>query len=64
MRTAAELRVELAEHVAAPLQWWRGVGTLVELGVTHVVEFGHKGLLTSMLRRAGQDVFPAQRLRC
>ncbi len=56
MRTAAELRVELAEHVAAPLQWWRGVGTLVELGVTHVVEFGHKGLLTSMLRRAGQDV--------
>jgi len=56
LRTAAELRVELAEHVAAPLQWWRGVGTLVALGVTHIVEFGHKGLLTSMLRRAGQDV--------
>ena len=56
LRTAAELRVELAEHVAAPLQWWRGVCTLTALGVTHVVEFGHKGLLTSMLRRAGQDV--------
>ena len=56
LRTAAELRVELAEHVAAPLQWWRGVGTLVALGVTHIVEFGHKGMLTSMLRRAGQDV--------
>ena len=56
LHTAAELRVELAEHVAAPLQWWRGVGTLGALGVTHIVEFGHKGLLTSMLRRAGQDV--------
>lgn len=56
LHTAAELRVELAEHVAAPLQWWRGVCTLGALGVTHIVEFGHKGLLTSMLRRARQDV--------
>ena len=56
MRTAAELRVELAEHVAAPLQWWRGVGTRGALGVSHVVECGHKGRLTSMLRRARQDV--------
>ncbi len=56
LRTAAELRVELAEHVAAPLQWWQGVRTLVHLGVTDIVEFGHRGLLTSMLRRARQDV--------
>ena len=56
MRTAAELRVDLAEHVAAPLRWWPGVCTLGGMGVTHIVEFGHKGLLTSMLRRARQDV--------
>ncbi len=56
LTTAAELRAELAEHVAAPLQWWQGVRTLPDLGVSRIVEFGHKGVLTGMLRRALQDV--------
>ena len=56
LTTAAELRAELAEHLAAPLQWWQGMRTLVDLGVSRIVEFGHQGVLTSMLRRALQDV--------
>lgn len=56
LTTVAELRTELAEHIAAPLQWWQGVRTMVDLGVSSIVEFGHQSLLTGMLRRALQDV--------
>ena len=56
LATVAELRTELAEHVAAPLQWWQGVRTMVGLGVSSIVEFGHQSLLTGMLRRTVQDV--------
>jgi len=56
LSTGAEIRTELSEHISAPLRWWDGVRTLMDLGVSHIVEFGHKGVLTGMIRRVAQDV--------
>lgn len=51
LRSAAALRAELADHIAAPVQWLRGVRELESMGTRHFVEFGHGNVLTGMLRR-------------
>ncbi len=47
----ADIRAELADHVAAPVRWLDGVRALAALGVRHIVEFGHGSVLVGMLRR-------------
>lgn len=53
LTAAAALRDELAAQVRAPVQWAKTMDTLVELGVTHVVELGPGLVLTGLLRRRG-----------
>ena len=54
--SAAELRGELSAQIVAPVQWLLGARALVNLGVSHIIEFGHGNVLTRMLRRTLQHV--------
>lgn len=56
LTTAAALREELADHIAGPVQWLRGVRELEAMGVTHMVEYGHGNVLTGMLRRTVKGI--------
>ena len=51
LTNALSIRAELADHIVAPVQWLDGVRTIEELGVRHIVEFGHGSVLNGMLRR-------------
>ena len=48
---AAQLRAELADHIAAPVRWLDSVRALGTLGVTHVLEFGPGDVLAGLVRR-------------
>lgn len=51
LTTAAELRAELAQQVAAPVQWIRSIEYLVSRGITTFFEIGPGQALAGMVRR-------------
>lgn len=48
---AADLRQELAQQIAAPVQWTRSISRLVEDGVTTFVEIGPGQVLSGLIKR-------------
>jgi [acyl-carrier-protein] S-malonyltransferase len=52
----ADIRAELANHIAAPVRWLDGIRAIEALGVRHIVEFGHGSVLTGMLRRTVKGI--------
>lgn len=48
---AADLREELAQQIAAPVQWTRSISRLVEDGVTTFVEIGAGQVLSGLIKR-------------
>lgn len=49
--TAADLRQELAQQIAAPVQWTRSISHLGEDGVTTFVEIGVGQVLSGLIKR-------------
>ncbi|HEX6797052.1 MAG TPA: ACP S-malonyltransferase [Ktedonobacterales bacterium] len=48
---AADLRQELAQQIAAPVQWTRSISRLAEDGVTTFVEIGAGQVLSGLIKR-------------
>ena len=53
---AAELRTELVEQLARPVQWVRSVQYLASQGVDAVIEFGPGRVLTGLVRRIDRSI--------
>ena len=51
MTVAADLRHELAQQIAAPVQWTRSISRLAEDGVTTFVEIGAGQVLSGLIKR-------------
>jgi [acyl-carrier-protein] S-malonyltransferase len=56
LTTAGELREELVEQMARPVQWQRSVETLRAQGVGAVIEFGPGRVLTGLVRRIDRSI--------
>lgn len=56
LTTAHELRDELVEQLAHPVQWLRTVGFLRDQGVAGVIEFGPGRVLTGLVRRIDRSI--------
>ncbi len=56
MTQAADLRTELVQQVASPVQWVRSVEYLVSAGVTTFIEIGPGQALTGMVKRIAKGV--------
>lgn len=55
LTTAAAVRAELIEHIAAPVQWVRTIETLRDLGVTDYMEIGPGAVLSGLIKRTDKD---------
>lgn len=53
---AGDMRSELAQQIAAPVQWTRSVAYLAEQGVTTFVEFGAGQVLAGLIKRIAKGV--------
>lgn len=53
---AADLRAELVQQVASPVQWVRSIEYLVSAGVTTFIEIGPGQALTGMVKRIAKGV--------
>ncbi|HVB76134.1 MAG TPA: ACP S-malonyltransferase [Ktedonobacteraceae bacterium] len=53
---AAEIRAELAQQIAAPVQWIRSIEYLVNAGITTFIEIGPGQALTGMVKRIAKGV--------
>lgn len=51
IQTAAEIRRELVEQVTAPVRWIGSIETMVQHGITSVVEIGPGSVLTGLVKR-------------
>jgi [acyl-carrier-protein] S-malonyltransferase len=51
LSSTQEIRAELAQQIAAPVQWIRSIEYLVSAGITTVVEIGPGQALTGMVKR-------------
>ena len=56
LTSATDLQTELAEQIAAPVQWTRTVEWLVEQGVTIFVEIGAGQVLAGLIKRIAKGV--------
>jgi [acyl-carrier-protein] S-malonyltransferase len=56
LQDAETLRTELAEQIAASVQWIRSIEYLTSAGVTTFIEIGPGKALTGMIKRIAKDV--------
>ena len=56
LTTADQLRDELVQQMASPVQWQRSVETLRAQGVGTVIEFGPGRVLTGLVRRIDRSI--------
>lgn len=56
MRTAEDIKHELADHLCKPVAWVASVRQMVEEGVSTVIEVGPGQVLSGLIRRISDDV--------
>ncbi len=56
LTSAREIREEMAQQIAAPVQWTRGIEHLVSEGVTTFIEIGPGQALTGMVKRIARGI--------
>src|SRR5215469_3450336 len=56
LTNASAIRKELAEQVAAPVQWIRTIDYLTNVGVSIFIEIGPGQALTGMIKRIAKGV--------
>jgi [acyl-carrier-protein] S-malonyltransferase len=55
LNQADALRSELAQQIAAPVQWIRSIEYLIHTGITTFIEIGPGQALTGMIKRIAKD---------
>jgi [acyl-carrier-protein] S-malonyltransferase len=56
LTSAADLREELAQQIASPVQWTRSIEYLAQQGVETFVEIGAGQVLAGLIRRIAKDI--------